>query len=179
MKPWKKLLALLLGLALMLFAVLLVGQEEKPCCLCGSFRYHAPCLIDLETGELTELDLYLSHETKVAELADPQPEISTFSFVQLGNVKGTKLTGSKTVELTVPRAQRTANPSLCRECRKQIRGLFPMRYVLADLYDMEEKMLIPLRPTLSTKLRCYEITVRKGQNKTLNVTIQGTLEENL
>jgi len=175
MKQWKKLFLVLIGIMLLPSTLLLYNREEKPCCLCGSFRYHAPCLIDLETGELVELDLYLPHETKVAELADPQPEISTFSFVRLGNAEGTKLTGSKTAELAVPRWERTTNPALCRECRKQV-GLFPMRYVLADLYDGEDKNIIPIRAGLSVELRCYEITVQKGETKTLNVTIQGKLE---
>lgn len=178
MKRWKKLLTILLGLVLMLSAVLLVGQEEKPCCLCSSFRYHAPCLIDLETGDLTELTLYIPHDSKVAELAEVQPEVSTFSFVRLGNVEGTQQTGSKIIELTVPRSQRTTNPALCRACKKQLTGLFPLRYALADLYDMEKKILIPIRPNLSMELRCYEITAQKAEDKTITLTIQGILETN-
>ena len=172
-QPWKKLF--LIGIVLLIPAVLLYNREEKPCCLCGIFRAHAPCLIDLETGALIELDLYFPHETKVAELADPQPEMGVLVFDGLGGVKVVKDTIDKNVEFSVPRWERTTNPALCRECRKQI-GLFPMRYVLADLYDRENKTLIPIRAGLSVELRCYEITVQKGEKKNLNVTIQGNLK---
>ena len=176
LKMWQKVVSAVLALVLIVVAVLCFNREEKDCCLCSSFRYHAPCLIDLETGELIELDLYFPHDTLVAELADPQPEMETFSFVSLGSVKGTRLTGSKTIEIDVPISEKTTNPALCQSCRKQLDGLFVERYALADLYSMEEKTLIPIDRSLSMVLRCYEITSSKAEDGMLNVIIQGILE---
>ena len=85
MKMWLKILSAVLVIVIAATAILLFTKEEKECCLCSSFRYHAPCLIDLETGEMIELDLYFPHETLVAELADPQPEMGTFSFKCIWN----------------------------------------------------------------------------------------------
>ena len=118
MKAWKKVLCIALIALVVTTAMLLFTTEEKDCCLCNSFRYHAPCLIDLETGKMIELDLYFPHETKVAELADPQPEMETFSFVSIGNVSGTKLTDSKVIEFGVPVADKTNIPALCKDCRE-------------------------------------------------------------
>ena len=93
MKMWLKILSVILVIAIAATAILLFTDEEKECCLCSSFRYHAPCLIDLETGDLIELDLYFPDDKLVAELESPQPEMGAiFSFVSLGNVSGTKLT---------------------------------------------------------------------------------------
>ena len=175
LKMWLKIISAVLVVILIIGAVWYFSQEQKKCCLCSSFRFHAPCLVDLETGETIELDLYFPHPTKVAELADPQPKMETFSFVALGDVKGTKLTDSKTIELDIPTDSIT-NPALCRNCRKQLDGLFVGRYVLADLYDMEEKTLIPIDRSLSMVLRCYEITSNKAEDGMLNVIIQGILE---
>lgn len=156
-------------------AMLLFPIYEKPCCLCDAFRYHAPCLIDLETGELTELDLYFPHETLVAELAEKQPETSTFSFVDIGNVTGTKNTGSKTVTLHVPN-DKTFKPALCSSCRKLLPLIHTGRYVLADLYS-KEAVLIPIKPNTAFSLRCYEITTEKNTEKGgISVLIQGALE---
>lgn len=176
LKMWQKVVSAVLALVLIVVAVLFFNREEKKCCLCSSFRFHAPCLVDLETGEMIELDLYFPHETKVAELADPQPEIETFSFVSLGSVKGTRLTGSKTIEIDVPVSEKTAFPALCRECRNQIGGIFVGRYVLADLYNKEEKTLIPIDADLSMVLRCYEITAQEVEQGMVNIVIQGILE---
>lgn len=74
MKLRLKILGTALVVILIVFSTItttiIANQEEQNCCLCNSLRYHAPCLIDLETGNLIELDLYCSHHTLVAELAD-------------------------------------------------------------------------------------------------------------
>lgn len=177
MKAWKKVLCIALIALVVTTAMLLFTPEEKDCCLCNSFRYHAPCLIDLETGKMIELDLYFPHETKVAELADPQPEMETFSFVSIGNVSGTKLTDSKVIEFGVPIADKTYNPALCKDCRELLQAGYKGRYILADLYDKEIKELIPIVANTSIDLRCYEITMVENTEKNeINVTIQGTLD---
>lgn len=175
MKMWQKILSIALVVVLFVAAGWYFARKQKDCCLCSSFRYHAPCLVDLVTGKIIELDLYFPHETKVAELADLQPEMGTLSFVSLGNVKGTKLTNSKTIELNVPISEKTINPALCRSCRKQLSGLIVGRYVLADLYNSEDKVIIPIKQALSLDLRCYNITAQ-SEGDVLKVIIQGILK---
>ena len=176
MKVWQKAFCIVLIVSIAATAILLSTQNEKDCCLCDSFRFHAPCLVDLETGDLIELDLYFPHETKVAELAEVQEDMSsTFSFVRLGNITGTKLTGSKVIEFSVPIADKTNNPALCKGCRELLQAGYKGRYILADLYDMEIKELIPIVANTSIDLRCYEITMVENTEKNeINVTIQGT-----
>ena len=180
MKKWIIVLCSVFAVALVFTSIVSLNQEQKDCCLCDSFRFHAPCLIDLETGDLIELDLYFPHETKVAELAEVQEDMSsTFSFVRLGNITGTKLTGSKVIEFGVPIADKTYNPALCKDCRELLQAGYKGRYVLADLYDMEIKELIPILANTSIDLRCYEITMVENTEKNeINVTIQGTLDIN-
>ena len=179
MKKWIIVLCAVFAVALVFISIVSPNQEQKDCCLCDSFRYHAPCLIDLETGDLIELDLYFPHETKVAELASSQPKMETFMFVHLGNITGTKLTDSKVIEFGVPIADKTNNPALCKDCRELLQAGYKGRYVLADLYDMEIKELIPIVANTSIDLRCYEITMVENTEKNeINVTIQGTLDIN-
>ena len=175
LKMWQKVLSCLLVLSM----AALIGcspQNPKECCICNSFRYHAPCLLDLETGEMIELALYEPHATKGGELAEDQPKIDTFSFVRLGNVTGTKLTGSRIIEIKVPTADSTSTPALCENCRKMLNSDYTGRYVLADLYDMEEKTLIPIEDNKEMVLRCYEIIMNQNKEKDrIIVTIQGIL----
>lgn len=175
LKMWQKLLSLFLA-ASMAALVGCASNVQTECCLCNSFRYHAPCLIDLETGELIELDLYFPDDKLVAELEDPQPEIDTFSFAKLGNVSGTKLTGSKTIELHIPN-DKTRFPSLCKKCKQQLPVGYTSRYVFADLYGTEEKFLIPIAENTTVSLRCYELSMKQDVEKGgISVVIQGTLE---
>lgn len=176
MKMWLRIFSAVLVLTISITAILLFKQEEKECCLCDSFRYHALCLIDLETGELIELDLYFPHPTLVAELSGFQPEQGTFSFVRLGNVSGTKLTDSKIIEIHIPN-ESTYNPALCSDCKKQLPFGYTSRYIFADLYDKEEKRIMPIKAGTAFSLRCYEITIEKNTEKGgISVAIQGTLE---
>ena len=175
MKMWLRIVSAVLVLAVAITAILLFKQEEKECCLCSSFRYHAPCLIDLETGKLIELDLYFPHHTLVAELADPQPEMGTFSFVSIGNVSGTKLTDSKKIEIHIP-DDKTYNPALCSNCRQQLPFGHTGRYIFADLYSKEEKLLMPIKADTAFSLRCYDVTTeRNTENGGISMIIQGTL----
>lgn len=176
MKMWLKILSAVLVLTISITAILLFKQEEKECCLCSSYRYHAPCLIDLETGKLIELDLYFPHPTLVAELFDFQIAQGTFSFVRLGNVSGTKLTDSKIIEIHIPN-DKTYNPALCSDCRKQLPFGHTSRYIFADLYGKEEKILMPIKADTTVSLRCYDITTENNTEKGgISVVIQGTLK---
>ena len=175
MKNWLKILCAVLVVIIVVTAGMLFTKEEKECCLCNSFRYHAPCLIDLETGELIELDLYFPHETLVAELAEEQPETSTFSFVQIGNISGTKLTDSKTIEIHIPK-DTAGSFALCKDCKKLLPSGHTSRYVFADLYSKEEKVLIPIIADSNFSLRCYDITAKENAEKGgISAVIQGTL----
>ena len=177
MKRWKKILSGVLFIVVASVAILGFSLGKKECCLCSSFRYHAPCLIDLETGELRELDLYFPHENLVAELADPQPERGVFSFVSIGNVSGTKQTGPERIDIHIPKDS-TFFPALCRDCRKQLPFGYTSRYVFADLYGMEEKILIPIEADTAFSLRCYDVTTQPNTEKGgISVIIQGTLGE--
>lgn len=175
MKRWQKILCLALAIVILAAAILFFTWEPQ-CCLCDSFRYHAPCLIDLKTGELRELDLYFPHEKLVAELADPQPERGIFSFVSIGNVSGTKQTGPERIDLHIPE-ESTFLPALCRDCRKQLPSGYISRYVFADLYSKDEKILIPIEADTTFSLRCYDVTTQTNAEKGgISVVIQGTLE---
>lgn len=172
---WQKVFSLFLAVSM----AALVGcttQEQKECCLCNSFRYHAPCLIDMETGNIKELELYFPHPTVIAELADPQPEQGTFSFVRLENVSGFTDTANRIIEIDVPSADKTTNPALCQECRAQLQADYTSRYVLADLYDTDVKILIPIKADTELTIRCYEISMQQNEDKDgIAVIVQGTL----
>ena len=68
MKMWQKRISLILAVVVVVVASLFLALESKECCLCSSFRYHAPCLVDLKTGEMIELI-----ESGVPNIACVQP----------------------------------------------------------------------------------------------------------
>jgi hypothetical protein len=174
---WQRILSFVLVIVVVTATILMFFQGQQECCLCSSFRYHAPCLLDLKTGELRELDMYFPHHSLVAELADPQPEMGTFSFFSFNGVSGTKQTGPERIDLLIPN-DKTLFPALCSDCRNQLPSDYESRYVLADLYEIKEKILIPIATDSSLSLRCYDISMEKNIEKGgISVMIQGTLQK--
>lgn len=176
LKTWLKRISLILAVIVVAVAVLFLALGQKECCLCSSFRYHAPCLIDLKTGELIELRLYQDHHTLVAELSEEQPHYGTFSMVSFNGVLGTKQTGPERVDLFVP-SETILFPALCKECKQQFRDGSVSRFVLADLHGMEDKFLIPIVADSALSLRCYDISMEADTERDgIAVVILGTLE---
>ena len=172
MKMWQRILSTVLIILCITVPASPFSSEE--CCLCNALRHHAPCLIDLKTGELLELELYFPHETAVAELANPQPVPDTFSFIRFGSINGTK--SSDHIALTVPISEKITTPLLCEHCRRQSGTLLMNRYAFADLYETGNKRLIPIHPKLAVQLRCYQISAQKSQEGFLTVSVLGLLD---
>ena len=138
--------------------------------LCEAFRYHGPCLLDLEEGKLIELEIYFPHETLVAELADPQPERGIMSLYRIGEASGYFDSYTERVEMNIPQ-EKTYNPALCKECRRLLNN--NDRYVVCDLY--KEKSIIPITDNMEIELRCYSILASQ-EEKGIKLIVQGNLE---
>lgn len=100
---WKAILVCLLAMeaCLLVFPMYQDVPEPETCALCGGFRYHAPCLVRLDTGEVGELRVYDPDPTQQGEISDRQ-QTGTFSFLHCAGLLGTRDTCSHTssVDLT-------------------------------------------------------------------------------
>ena len=106
--------------------------EPEECTLCDAFPRHGPCLVDLNTGELRELEIYQPHHTKVAELSDEQYG-GYMSLVQFGDISGILL-GADVVELNAPVKSTGMQDGLfCNDCRKPLKENNCQGYILTNL----------------------------------------------
>ena len=135
MKQWKKIVCIAAAMLVICAAIVFLSGNRKECCLCNNPNYSVPCLVDLDTGDILELNLdgpsatYDGHD---------QSGVETFSFIRFGNVTGTKQTAPGIIELKIPTADKMNIPALCRKLL--LRGS-DGRYALADL---ENKVLFPI-----------------------------------
>lgn len=177
MKTWRRICSILLS-GLLIFVVFATGNgvltQPVPCCLCNATRHHAPCLVDLETGSVTELSVYDPHPYLTGELAEEQSTTGTFSFVTCGEAQGYRNTTQKKVEITVPDAELTGQALLCAECKKRYSIDTEKRYILMDLYKKENVHCIS-QSEQTISVRCYDITFGKHENGTQLIVI-GTLK---
>ena len=143
------------------------------CPLCDFIKSHAPCLVNVATGEVEEMALYTPHFTLVGEIAEEQTD-STFSFVDVAGARGTRVSSPWHMELEVPV---TMEPifkyHFCRDCRKLLAD--QAGYVIADLYVPGEPVIIPITAGMEQALRCYAITaVMNDTGDIYELTVEGT-----
>ena len=151
---------------------------SKECVLCDAFPRHAPCLVDLNSGKICELEIYQPHHTKVAELSDEQYG-GYMSLVQFGEISGILL-GADRVELKAPVKPTGICDSLfCENCRILLNDNKCQGYILADLRNPEDLSVWQIAEGISATVRCYEIDITaSGDSRELLIVMKGTLGTN-
>ena len=152
--------------------------DPAECVLCDAFPRHAPCLVDLNSGELCELKIYQPHHTKVAELSDEQYG-GYMSLVQFGDISGILL-GADRVELKAPAKATGMQDSLfCNDCRKMLKDNKCQGYILADLRNPSTPTVWQIKDGTSFSVRCYEIDITASDDREkLTIFMKGTLGVN-
>ncbi|MBP3684123.1 MAG: hypothetical protein J6J12_04065 [Oscillospiraceae bacterium] len=177
MKIWLKRISAISLIALLLCAAWqrLVPPSSEECSICRFIKSHAPCLLNLSTGEIGELTLYEPHRTKVGELAEVQ-QGGTFSFFYAAGAKGTRTTNPWVLTIRVPmEGERIHKSHFCQKCRELLDG-YNHGYVLVDLYDKTEPTIYPILAEAAYELRCYSITIApKYVKDEYEITVTGTL----
>ncbi len=163
-----------------MFLMLLTGcnsdiPEPAECVLCDAFPRHAPCLVDLNTGELRELEIYQPHHTKVAELSDEQYG-GYMSLISLGEISGILL-GADRVELEAPvKVSGMLDGIFCEGCCKLLKDNKCQGYILADLRIPKTPAVWRIEDGTSFSVRCYEVEIIKSDEAgKLKIIMNGTL----
>lgn len=159
-------------------AVLETLPDPERCALCSAgTRYHAPCLLDLSTGQVGELTVYAHHPSKSGEIApmEKQPT-GTFNYFSCLGLPGIRETCTFTCTVTLPKERKRIDPALyCRDCRRLLAQAGMEGYVVVDLYDPKHIQAYPLQKDGSERIRDYRVTVTPGREGTLEVRVAGLL----
>lgn len=156
-----------------------LAPEPERCSLCEvGINYHAPCLINISSGELVELAVYEPHPEKIGEISD---ELST-GFISFNFSAGTNTVRNpetETCESTLPKEVDALNGSyFCYECRRKIADTEYEGYVLADMYDLDDIAIYKVDNGSTYTIRDYLVTVRIDENKHTVVEAHGLLDLN-
>ena len=174
MRKIAKITVAIIAIALVLwFAILYFGPDRCP--LCDFIKSHAPCLVNVATGEVEEMALYTPHYQLVGEIAEEQND-STFSFVTIAGARGTRVSSPWIMELDVPVAKEPLfKYHFCLDCRKLLAD--QAGYVIADLYVHGQPVVIPITDGMEQELRCYKITaVMNVEDNVIELKVVGTFK---
>ena len=164
MKIWQKKVSILglLFLAMIFIACVLDLPNLNDCSICGYIKCHAPCSLNLATGDIDELQLYTPHDQKVGELAEEQTG-GTFGFISVAGLRGIKLTDPWYIEFEVPTIENEKRVShYCGSCRERLEG-YECGFVLLDIYDLNNPIIYRIENGTSYEIRCYKIEITANQ----------------
>lgn len=172
----KKVISILIAALLLLSGCSADIPEPANCVLCDTYSRHAPCLIDLNSGEIRDLEIYQLDYAGDGELSDTQYG-GYLSLVSLGEISGILL-GADSVELEAPR---NANGLLagifCKDCRQLLNDSKCQGYAFADLHDPKNPAVWNIKAGTAFSVRCYNVTIAESDkpNK-LKILMTGTLD---
>ena len=171
----KKLIIALISVLSLLSACGIDVPEPERCSLCDDLSRHAPCIINLSTGEKLELDVYEPHPFLVGEIAEEQRG-GYFSFVRGAGVEGYKL-GAESVTITIPvKSDRLDQQYFCNNCRELLANYKNQGYALIDLKDTDSPIVYAINADTKAAFRCYEISVQEiTEDGKYEICIIGTL----
>lgn len=160
MQKGQKFLLLTLAAVIVFSVSFWFSVAQTGCCLCEASPCGSPCLVDLETGKMLELSLdgpcATANTTGITD-------VETFAFLQFGDVSGIKMTAPGMIELTVPVDGTVQVPDLCQSCQGLLPKGFRGKYVLADLSDAENIVLMPIAIGTEFPIQGYNITIEASE----------------
>jgi len=149
--------------------------EPEFCALCHPAPYHAPCLVNITTGEVTELMIYEPHAVKVGELAASQRGGYMRMSMSGGLFVNSSPDSQEAHTIASIEMARANNSEFCKDCRN-ILSSASTTYVLADLFDADNIVIYDIVDGLCCEMRCYEVRAEKTNDPTkMHITNAGFL----
>lgn len=150
--------------------------DPEQCALCGEgMRHHAPCLINLSTGQMGEMTVYTPHPSRQGEIAPMEmQQTGTFNFQPCAGLMAIRDTCTHACIITLPEKRELMNPALfCRECRQLLAEAGLEGYVILDLYNLDDVRAYPIQ---GETIRDYRISVTVRPEHTIDFCVEGLLK---
>jgi len=151
-----------------LIAILSVSTQPEQCALCEQESYHAPCVLNLSTGEVLELAVYDEYQIQAGRIKEQ--EGGFFTFLRGAGLIGYRDTANWMAQVSLP--ERTDIKKLmlfCKDCRHQLKKYGREDFILADFYTVGAPVLFMIQDGAEYKVRCYQILVNETDKFTITV----------
>lgn len=170
-----KKVAIIWGIMLVVLMGCSIDSISKPeqCSICDNLSRHGLCIINLNTGEKLELDIYEPHPFLVGEIAEEQPG-GYFRHIRGAGIEG-YIVGAEYGVVSVPvRAEKINEQYFCNSCRERLTSKAISGFALLDLKKADEPVVYPIGISASFSVRCYSVSVQESAEKgKWEITITG------
>ena len=151
------------------------APEPDRCSICDYIPSHAPCLVNLNTGEVGEIALYEPHHTLVGEIAEEQRG-GYFSFVSVAGLWGYLDACVPEAHVTVPDGiEKYEEKYFCSTCRELLREYSHCGFVLADVRNPEAPTVYPVEAGTEFEVRCYTVVITETDKGELDISLVGSI----
>ena len=166
--------------ALLYYEDMVTAPKPEVCALCKNQegkKIHAPCIVNLSTGEAAELSVYEPHPTDIGEVT-PELKKGYFSICYDAGASIIRKQENELCEATLPKEEEMIDPGhFCFECRRVLSDIDKDGYVIADLYDPQNITVYEVWDGAKYEIRDYLVTVNKNENKSFEIEVHGLLEQ--
>lgn len=158
----KNKLYFLAGVTVVLVIALSVFQRparHEDCSLCAGLKCHAPCIVNLATGQIGELVIYEPHPSLVGEIAEEQPG-GFFAFRPCAEMTAVQDADARTCSVQLHGSRKKLNLKyFCDSCCRLLSEVQTNGYAIADLYDLGEIHVYPIEAGAVYTIRNYIVSV--------------------
>ena len=172
-KTWLKKYSLLVFICFSISVVIIGLLPPRACVLCTEPHHHAPCLLNLATGEMGELTVYDTHGNLLLE----EQTTGTFSFLHCAGLTGFRDTACELCHFDIPVYADKYNPShFCNDCRTLLASFKNHTFVLVDTFDEGSPLILPINDSVTYELRSYRISAIYNTDRSrYELSVYGTL----
>ena len=154
---------------------MITAPEPTVCALCRNnarAKVHAPCIVNLATGEVAELAIYDPHPTEIGEVTETPKKGHVSYFTGAGALIEQNLDQGY-CKATLAKEEPIGPGYFCYECRCIIAELDTDKkgYVIADMYDPETVVVYPIRDGAKYEVRDYLVTVHMNENDSFEIDV--------
>lgn len=151
------------------------APEPDRCSVCDYIPSHAPCLVNLNTGEVGEIAIYEPHHTLVGEIAEEQRG-GYFSFMSVATLRGYLDACVPEAHITVPNeVEKYEEEYFCNSCRELLKNYSHCGFVLADLRYPETPTVYPVEAGTEFDVRCYTVVITETDKGELDISVVGSI----
>lgn len=156
------------------------SPEPEVCALCRNgegVKIHAPCIINLSTGQIAELSVYEADPDEIGEVSTELKK-GYFSFYGDAGANIMRNQGNELCEARLPNEEKKIDPGhFCYNCRRIIAGIDKDGYVIADMYDPANVSVFKVWDGAKYEIRDYLVTVNKTEHRNFEIEVHGLLKQ--
>lgn len=135
------------------------APEPEVCSICNFQANHAPCIVNLSTGEIGELQVYHPDSDEGGAISKKW-DGGTFSFVYVLGLHSWRDSWTQSNHCDIPLKGDIINGEyFCKDCRSILVNVGVRGYVIVDCYEKDKLTAYPIADGEAYTIRGYDVTI--------------------